>query len=407
MAEDHDVRPLTDPAQRRAAVDLFRASLHIGPVGDEAWERHGHGADEHWLGARTGAGELAGTAFSFPTRLTLPGGARVPAAAVSGVGVRADLTRAGRLSALMRTQLAAAAGRGDVAAVLRASETAIYERYGYGVASRGEHVRVGARPRWRPDAPAGGTVAMLGPHEARTVLPALQERLAAARPGGMTRNDRWWVRAVTPGGQDEGYRGFAVHRGPDGDDGFVQWGLRSGEPHTPGVGDVLEVQQLWAAGPDAVAGLWRFLTGIDLTSAVTAWVRPLDEHLDLMLADPREARVEGRGDDLWLRVLDVRGALAARGWGPADPVVLRVHDPLFDDRGGTWRIGPDGPSPAGGAAPDLECDTAGLAGAFLGDRPPSTLVATGRWTEHVPGAAARADALFGTGDPAPWSGTFF
>ncbi|MFP5069949.1 GNAT family N-acetyltransferase [Pseudonocardia nantongensis] len=407
MAEDHDVRTLTDPADRRAATDLFRASVHAGPIGDAVWERHGHAADEHWLGARTDDGELAGTAFSFPTRLTLPGGTRVPAAAVSAVGVRADRTRAGRLSALMRAQLTAAADRGDVAAVLRASETGIYERFGYGIAARGEHVRVGAHPRWRPEAPAGGTVRMLGPDEAVTVLPPLQERLAGARPGGMTRNERWWTRAVHPGGQEDEYRGFAVHRGPDGDDGFVQWGLRRGEPRTPGGGDVLEAQQLWAAGPDAVAGLWRFLTGIDLTSAVMSWFRPLDEHLDLMLVDPREVRVEGRGDDVWLRLLDVRGALAARSWGPADPVVLRVRDPLFDDRSGTWRIGPDGPAPAGAAAPELECDVAGLGTAFLGDRLPSVLVATGRWTEHVPGAAARADLLFGTGGPAPWCGTFF
>lgn len=404
MAEDHGVRTLDDPIERRAALDLFRGTIHRGPVSDREWQQHALATDEHWLGVFTGDGEPAGTASSFPTRLTLPGGARVPAAAVTAVGVRPDLTRAGRLSALMRAQLAAATDRGDVAAVLRASEAVIYERFGYGVASRGDHVRVSARPAWRPEAPAGGTVRMVGPREARALLPPLQERIAGLRPGGMTRNAHWWDRSLDPGGPDERYRGIAVHTGPEGDDGYVQWNVT--ERAAPGGKDVLEAGSLWAAGPEATVGLWRFVTGIDLVSAVFSWARPLDEHLDLMLADPRNVRVEGRDDDLWLRILDVRAALGARAWGDGDPVLLRVRDPLFTDRTGTWRIGPDGPAPATGA-PDLECDVAGLGSAFLGDRSPSVLVAAGRWTEYSPGAATRADALFATGAPAPWSGTFF
>ncbi|WP_346009875.1 GNAT family N-acetyltransferase, partial [Pseudonocardia sp. SID8383] len=104
----HTVRTLTDPADRRRAFDLFLGTLHHGPVTDDAWEAHGQAPDEHWLGVADPSGALVGSAYSFPTRLTLPGGARVPAAAVSGVGVRPDRTRAGRLTALMRAQLTAA-----------------------------------------------------------------------------------------------------------------------------------------------------------------------------------------------------------------------------------------------------------------------------------------------------------
>lgn len=405
MRAQHDVRTLTDPAQRRAASDVFLGTLHRGPVGDEVWDAHGQAADEHWLGVYAD-GEIVGSANSFPTRLTLPGGARVPAAAVSAVGVRADSTRAGRLTALMRAQLAAARDRGDVATVLRASEAVIYGRYGYGVASRGEHVRLASRPGWRPDAPADGTVRMLGPDEAAKRLPELQERLAAARPGGMTRNARWWRRALHPAGPAaSGYKGIAVHTGPDGDDGFAVWGVTERAPG-PGGTDEIAVEQLWAGTPAATAGLWRFLAGIDLAAAVTAWARPLDEDLDLMLADVRDLRITGRGDDLWLRLVDVAAALGARTWGPGEPVVLRCHDPVFDDAG-TWRIGPDGARPAGNAVPDLECGPESLAPAFLGDRTPSSLVAAGRWAENAPGAAARADALFAVPGPAPWCGTSF
>jgi hypothetical protein len=49
---------------------------------------------------------------------------------------------------------------------------------------------------------------------------------------------------------------------------------------------------------------------------------------------------------------------------------------------------------------------AGLAMAYLGDRRPSELVATGWWTAPEPAAVPRADAAFATAG-APWCGTYF
>ncbi len=103
-------------------------------------------------------------------------------------------------------------------------------------------------------------------------------------------------------------------------------------------------------------------------------------------------------------------ALAARSYGAAAPVLLAVHDPFLAANAGVYRIA-DGAAervaPLGGpVAPDLECDAAALAMAYLGDRSPSELAATGWWTVHDPAAPARADALFAT-DAVPWSGTFF
>ena len=46
-------------------------------------------------------GRLAGTTTSFPSQTTVPGGAMLPLAAVTRVGVRADRTRRGLAAALM------------------------------------------------------------------------------------------------------------------------------------------------------------------------------------------------------------------------------------------------------------------------------------------------------------------
>jgi predicted acetyltransferase len=102
--------------------------------------------------------------------------------------------------------------------------------------------------------------------------------------------------------------------------------------------------------------------------------------------------------------------LAARSFGTAEPVLLAVHDPLLERNAGVYRIA-DGAAervgPLGGpVAPELECSAAALSMAYLGDRAPSQLVATGWWQANDPAAVPRADAAFTTAET-PWCGTYF
>lgn len=102
------------------------------------WRRPGVDLARTW-GAFDGP-HVVGTFRTFPTRLTVPGGAAVPADAVTNVTVAATHRRRGILTGLMRQGLAAAAGRGDVVSLLIASEYPIYGRFGYGPAT--EHATV-------------------------------------------------------------------------------------------------------------------------------------------------------------------------------------------------------------------------------------------------------------------------
>ena len=81
------------------------------------------------------AGAVVGHAAAYTRELTVPG-AVVPAAHVSQVGVAPTHRRRGLLTRMMHRQLreVAAAGREPIA-VLWASETKIYPRFGYGPAA--------------------------------------------------------------------------------------------------------------------------------------------------------------------------------------------------------------------------------------------------------------------------------
>jgi predicted acetyltransferase len=403
----HEVRVL-EPAELRAAHTLFYGALHFGPVDDEGWARAETGyAPGRTLGVSEGS-SLVGTVSSWDTLMAVPGGAALPAACVSKVGVRPDHTRRGLLSAMMRAQLQDIAARGEVLASLRATEATIYGRFGYGVATRTHEVRVRRSRGWRPGAPVGGRVRLLERADIVSTLAPLHERLALRRPGGITRRAPWWTLAVERRLAAQDHALAAVHTGADGDDGYAIAFLRANDDDF--TARTLVIEDMHAADVDATAGLWRFLLTVDLIGSIEAAQRPIDEPLDLLLADPRDRVVKGVDDEAWLRIVDVPAALAARAYDEGDPVLLAVHDAILEKNAGVYRVGAEGAERVGPidgpVAAELECDVVALAMAYLGDRAPSELATTGWWRASTPEAVRRADRLFAT-DTVPWCGTFF
>jgi predicted acetyltransferase len=88
---------------------------------------------------------IVGTAGIDSFELTLPGLTRVPAAGVTAVTVAPTHRRRGILTSMMRQQLRDVRERGEPVAMLLASESVIYGRYGYGLATH--QVELQARSR--------------------------------------------------------------------------------------------------------------------------------------------------------------------------------------------------------------------------------------------------------------------
>lgn len=399
-----DVKVL-EPDDYRAAHTLFRAAVHNPPADDAGWQ---HAVGTFPPGRTFGGysdGALVGTTMSMPMPMTVPGGAVLDSAAVTRVGVRTDYRRRGALTALMREQLTALATAGEPLASLRASEYGIYGRFGYGVATRGIDLMVEtSRADLHQSAPVSGEVRLVDKADMESVLPRVYRRIGAGRPGALHRSDEWWRLNINRPGQSDQLVA-AVHRGEDGDDGFVIYHpVKNPTPDDPWA-MLLEVDDLHAAGIEATAALWRFLLQVDLIKHVKAWLRPVDEPLPLLLADPRAARTIDLGDEAWLRLVDVPAALSARSWAGDGSVVLAVRDGLLPVNSGSYLISPDGVTRVDDA-PHLECDVAVLARLYLGDLAPSALAAAGWLAVHDPAALPAADALFATAQP-PWSGTFF
>ncbi|WP_411083818.1 GNAT family N-acetyltransferase [Streptomyces sp. cmx-18-6] len=364
------------------------------------------------------AGRCVATFRSFAQRLTVVGGATVPADAISAVTVAPTHRRRGLLSRMMASDLAAAKERGEVVATLIAAEYPIYGRFGFGPATWTTEwevavPRTGLDPRRSGRPEDGGRIEMVDAADVRKLGPELYARFAAIGPGAVSRDERWWKQhtgaAYTPAHEKWTEPFYAVHRGADGEvDGLLVYGVddKWGDAKQPL--NTASVRDLIALTPAVERALWHFLCSVDWITTVRSGYRAPDDLLPLLLPDPRAARTLTHADWLWLRMLDVPGALEARSYATEASLVLDVRDDA-GPAGGRFLLDV---SPAGARcttttrSADLALGVGELATLYLGDESARRLVDLGRAEELRAGAAGTADAVFRTGRR-PWCPDIF
>src|SRR5712691_8546328 len=138
-------------------------------------------------------GRPVGTAASFPLQLTIPGG-QLAVAGVTWVGVLPSHRRRGIMTQLMQRQLTDVHERGEPLAILWASESAIYGRFGYGMSALGLSLDAErARFRFRDDPGPGGATRLVDADEAQHLSPSIHERVRAEVPGMFALPPEWWT----------------------------------------------------------------------------------------------------------------------------------------------------------------------------------------------------------------------
>jgi predicted acetyltransferase len=354
-------------------------------------------------------GELIGTTWIQSLRVAVPGGVR-PVAGVTGVAVSPVRRRRGVLSALMDRQLADIHARGEALAALWATEPAIYGRFGYGLAApvaaiHGERAHL----RFPGPEPAGIRLRLTDSPDTER-LNAVQ--VAASRPGTIRRDaTRWRSRLDDRPEQRDGASALAVvlaeatdgadlvHNG--GAEGYGLYRTRRDRRET-GPDGVVEVIELVAATARALRSLWRYVSSLDLTEAVTAHGLAVDDPLFHLVDDPEQLEFRVM-DGLFVRLVDLPGALAGRGYRHPAAAAVEVVDDHCPWNAGRWRIdvSPDGVSCERTAAPaDLTLSAAELGAAYLGGPTLRTLALAGRVDEHSPGVLGPLSDAF-AGDLAP------
>ena len=338
---------------------------------------------------------VVGGAGAFTFELTVPGGI-VPAAGVTVVGVQPTHRRRGILRAMMRAQLDDFRRRNEPIAYLWASEETIYGRFGYGMASLSGTIDLpkSASSFSRPFE-ARGQLELVDENRALELFPSVYDRIRIETPGMFSRTEDWWaVRRLSDpenrrrgagvlnrvvlmlDGRPEGYALYRIHQS-------LESGISSG---------FVQVIEALGTSIQATAEVWRFLLDIDWTTRIRATLLPVDHPLWFLLARPRLMSFT-LGDALWVRLVDVPGALAARTIAMGEPMVLEVVDTFCPWNEGRYRVGA-GAVERTDAAADLRLDVGSLGSVYLGGFGFSQLARAGRIEERSANAARRADALF-------------
>ena len=405
-----------DPERLPGWYEAQQRGFHQGRTSDELREHYGQhlAADGAVLrgvwqdSPALGSGAIPVATYAAFDKTMNTGRALLPVRMISDITVSPTHRRRGLLRAMITEDLRDAAESGLPLAALTVTEGTIYGRFGFGPAVFDQTLTVDTGPTFalRP-LDDDGSVELLEPLEAWPAVEVVFGRFHERTRGSLER-PAFYKSILTgtfdyDGGPDKKLR-TAVHLDGDGTpDGYVAYrpGDRKDRRRTITVADLV------ALTPAAHRRLWRFLADLDLSDTVEWRHAAVDDPLMWALVDPFVARVTGRADSLWVRVLDVPRALEARPWGADGELVIKVDDAL-GHAAGRFRI----VTAAGAAqvsatdhAADLELSADTLGSLYLGGVQVGTLLRAGRLSgsdEAIDTFAAMADA-----GPAPYCLTHF
>jgi len=389
---------------RRFITPLARAFAE--EMGEGEWEIQRQVVEwDRFIGALDGD-DVVGCSGLYSFRLTIPGG-EVPAAGVTAVGVVPTHRRRGILRAMMRRLFDDARERGEPVAVLWASEGAIYQRFGYGMATLQGSVEL-ERSRAafaRPVTPVG-RLRLVGRDEAVERFAEVYERIRPTLPGALTRTDAFWRLQLLNDAEwmrhGSGPKFLALLEEDGVATGYVIYRHKA-EFDDRGAKSQLTVVESYATNPAAERTIWRWILDMDLVATVKAWRQPVAHPLQLQLAEPRRLGLSV-ADGLWLRILDLPAALVARRFAGPGRLVLEVTDEFVAANAGRWLldVDPDGRGRVTRSEdePDLVLDIADLAAAYLGTFSLHRLAAAGRVVERRFGGVDLGSRLMAADVPA-------
>lgn len=357
--------------------------------------------DDRRVGARVD-GRLVGQLGVWPFAQAF-GGREVPMGGVAGVTITADQRGRGVASRLMAAGLDLMREHGDVVSSLYPATVAPYRAWGWALAGTHDVRRVDTRALTTVPAPAGDVATRPATPSDLPACRALARQVARTEPGGLVAPDRWYERRLMSGPLGTDGDGLDVATRDGEVVGFASWDRED----RGGMGWHLDVGMVMGIDADAERALWRQLGSwwtVAPTLGVVSW--PTDP----LVVDLPELDTSIGMQEYWMtRLVDVAGAIAARGYPPGLDVTVPLHvrDGRVPANDGAFvlevRDGV-GALTAGGSG-RIAVDVHDLAALYTGFSPAAVLDRRG----VLAGAtAADVEALgWAFGGPTPWMREYF
>ena len=329
-------------------------------------------------------GQLMATLTQFPFGQFF-GGRPVPMGGIGAVVVLPEHRGRGIATKLLHHAIATMRDHGEVVSALGPATIGVYRRAGWELAGDRCWYSISTRALGVLEvSTAQERRAVKGDHDA---MKRVYLRWASIRPGYLARPAYLWDRRLD---FDVGTYCYVATRN-DAVVGYVIYTQRRAR-----AGYAITVDDFAALDWDAERCLWRHLGAhrAQADSVVTQGLVP-----DALLLHLGEASVSMVHQHQWmLRILDLRGAIAARGFnfGVSGTVPLHVNDPLVASNNGAWVLDvADGRGRATpGGAGTVDITTNGLAAMYSGLHSARTLATNGFIDGATPEQLAFLDAAF-------------
>lgn len=322
--------------------------------------------------------DIVAIAGAYSLEITLPGGAIMPMAGITWVGVTVTHRRRGLLRQMMAMLDQQSADRGEPLLGLNASEGAIYARFGYGSINQMRGIHIDRRDVVLRDSIPPTSVRIVAAGDAIGAMAERWDRYRKLHPGEVSRTEADVRRRVHEAGSG-GH--LALH-----DDGYAMW--TSANDWTNGLPAArVDVLDFCAATSTAHAALWQTLLSIDLVGVIVSdHVVIEDDLLSSLVINPRAIQTRSLYDCLWLKVADPQRCFAARSYRTDDRLTIATAN-------GSFEVTATGCGPTDRLA-DLTLAPSAIGPLLMGGVSATHLSSLGL-IEAAPEVLGRADAFFG------------
>ncbi|MDE0047118.1 MAG: GNAT family N-acetyltransferase [bacterium] len=326
-------------------------------------------------------------------------GVALPIGGISAVGTLPEYRRRGLVRRIMTRAFADMRDGGRPVAALWASQAAIYQRYGFAMASALRSYAVDTVDIDFHDGGNGSSrVERLDVASGYDLIKDVYVHFVADRMGYLHRARPLWLHNAFEEREADGPVHIALSHGASGPDGYAVYTLREGRRDHPARTQEIVVRDLAWLSPGAYRSLWMYFKRHDLVGRVRWNSAPSDDPAMEYFLEPR--LLEARDNEgFWLRLVDVASALKGRGWTSDGEISITVReDSLAPWNTGSYRLTVSGgtadvaPCPT---ATDIEISVKALASLYTGRRSARELSAWGLLNGDAD-AVQRADNLFAT-----------
>ena len=297
----------------------------------------------------TETNQIVGTGGADKYSITVPGGNNINMAGIAFMGTLPTHKRRGIFSSMMNKLHSQAKERGDSIAGLWASQSLLYNRFGYGLSTIREDWQINSNhTKLSKSKNDSIRLELVDKKKALEEIPKIYDIYRKCQNGATDRTQGYWNYLLyeddnsmyNKSGNSGIFFVLAYRDNKPSGYAFYNFNKESGVAHEDDKG-TLKVEEIISIDRETNHALWQYIFGIELIEEITFNRRAPNDPLYLMLENPRKLQRETI-DGLWVRIIDPISMLEGRTYNHKGKVTINLSGQNQKDIEGTYLIDTDG-----------------------------------------------------------------